>query len=260
MLDPTGPHHHGGYIADLSAHLPLTGSFNKAYTSAAEWKGKECKIQSQLGQGSSHLIGGANYTVRLSFGTSVMIENQTQHNVSSAQLIGTASNRARQVSIPTAFVDLICPVEELACKSFVFICSWNFPASTAPLQLKSLWTPITECAHSLCIFCRTVLSDCSFSRVFAMQVEIPAPVQLKSLCTTSFVSLPFNVFVFSSSALFTSAGGDPSASAAEVAVDAHLCQPDGNTAGGHCWQLCDSLGAAPSSSKSKSERLELQLA
>jgi hypothetical protein len=40
------------------------GSYNKAYTSAATWEGKECKIQSQLGKGSVQLIGGANYTVR----------------------------------------------------------------------------------------------------------------------------------------------------------------------------------------------------
>lgn len=39
------------------------GSYNKAYTSAASWTGKECKIQEQLGKGSMQLIGGANYTV-----------------------------------------------------------------------------------------------------------------------------------------------------------------------------------------------------
>ena len=42
---------------------PHAGSYNKAYTSAAMWEGKECKIQSQLGKGSVQLIGGANYTV-----------------------------------------------------------------------------------------------------------------------------------------------------------------------------------------------------
>jgi hypothetical protein len=53
-------------------NLVPAGSYNKAYTSAAMWEGKECKIQSQLGKGSVQLIGGANYTVRgspLSFST-----------------------------------------------------------------------------------------------------------------------------------------------------------------------------------------------
>ncbi len=44
--------------------MRTAGSYNKAYTSAAEWTGKECKIQEQLGKGSTQLIGGAPYTVR----------------------------------------------------------------------------------------------------------------------------------------------------------------------------------------------------
>lgn len=57
-------------ILPLAAHFHMykqgsavAGSFNKQFTSAASWKGKECKIASQLGTGSFQLIGGANYTV-----------------------------------------------------------------------------------------------------------------------------------------------------------------------------------------------------
>lgn len=51
-------------LADTSKCDVSAGSYNKAYTSAATWTGKECKIQEQLGKGSVQLIGGANYTVR----------------------------------------------------------------------------------------------------------------------------------------------------------------------------------------------------
>lgn len=34
----------------------FTGSYNKQYVSAAEWTGKECKIQQQLGHGSVEVL------------------------------------------------------------------------------------------------------------------------------------------------------------------------------------------------------------